>query len=80
MNNKSISARLAALENAPRSAIPKFHVEFLDGHTETAYGGTLIRYHDGVRRITYDGMHQGAVDGAALYAAMYPEIEITSTF
>lgn len=76
MNNKSISARLAALESAPRSAIPKFHIEYLDGHTETAYGGTLIRYHDGVRRITYDGMHQGAVDGAALYAALYPDIEL----
>lgn len=79
MNNRNITARLAALENAPRSAIPKFCVEYLDGHTETAYGGTIIRYHDGVRRITYDGTHQGAVDGAALYRAMYPEIEISPT-
>ena len=76
---KSISVRLEKLENAPKSMIPKFHVEFLDGHTETAYGGTIIRYHDGVRRITYDGTHQGAVDGAALYRAMYQEIEISPT-
>lgn len=76
----SIDTRLRQLENAPKNAIPKFHIEYLDGRTETAYGGTLIRYHDGVRRITYDGTHQGAVDGAALYAAMYPEIEITPTF
>ena len=77
---KSISVRLEKLENAPKSMIPKFHIEFLDGHTETAYGSTIIRYHDGVQRITYDGMHQGAVDGAALYAALHPDVEISPTF
>ena len=72
----SVERRLQQLEHRPENAIPKFHVEFQDGHTETAYGGTIIRYHDGVQRITYDGTHQGAVDGAALYVAMYPNVEI----
>lgn len=73
---RNVADRLKRLENAPRSAIPKFQVEFTDGHTETVYGATIIRYHDNVKRITYDGQHQGAVDGAALYAALYPDIEI----
>lgn len=73
---KSISARLDALEHRPESMIPAFLVEFLDGHTEMVYGGAIIRYHDGVRRIVYDGRHQGAVDGAALYAALNPDIDL----
>ena len=76
---KSISTRLERLENAPHNAIPRFHVEFLDGHKETVYGNTVIRYRDKVKRITYDGKNQSAVDGAALYAAMYPGIEILPT-
>lgn len=80
MNNKNIMARLEQLEHRPQSMIPKFRIEYLDGHTETAYGGTIIRYHDGVQRITYDGTHQGAADGAALYAAMYPDIELLPTY
>ena len=77
--NRSIAERLKRLEARPQNAIPKFRIEFLDGHTEIAYGGTIIRYYDGVKRITYDGRHQGAVDGAALYAAMYPGIDILPT-
>ena len=72
----SINTRLSKLEHRPQNAIPAFHVEYLDGTTTTAYGATLIRYHDGVARVVYNESHQSAVDEIALYHALYPEIEI----
>lgn len=68
--DRSILRRLEALESRPEGQIPRLCVEYEDGHTETAYGFSVLTYREGVRRVTYDGGHQPSVDAAALYAAL----------
>lgn len=68
--DKAILKRLEALENRPEGQIPRLHVEYEDGHTDTAYGFSILACQEGVRRVTYDGQHQSSVDAAALYAAL----------
>lgn len=75
---KSISARLERLEHRPQSQIPRFLATFEDGHTETFWGGEVLRYGKdyGVKRVEYDENHQPAVDQIALYSLLHEDVEI----
>lgn len=73
---KSISQRLAALERRPQSMIPRFTIEYADGHRENFIGTDIISHHDGIRRITFDGQHQPSVDAAALYRMLHDDVEV----
>lgn len=76
----SIEQRLQQLENRPQSAIPRILATFEDGHTETLWGGEILRYgaKDGVVRVEYDARHQPAVDQIALYQLLHEDVEVVA--
>lgn len=77
---RSILTRLERLENRPGGQIPRFIIEYTDGHKGYFTGADIISHHEGVKRLYYDSQHQPSLDTAVLYQMLYGgEVEVIPT-
>ena len=75
---RNVAERLRRLECRPQNQIPRFEATFEDGSIKVFWGAEVLRYGKeiGVKRVTFDGQHQNAVDTIALYGLLHDGVEI----